>query len=144
MGCREDVTRWADEIEHMRGLIDEIETKPFGPERPADDEDLTTLQKLKLDAATPTQADINEEERMRRQLLDVIAEKIDLLEQYQARSFTIHTEQKGDVQIMVPLETSDGRRLTQTDAESVRDMWVEKLQDMIAEAEAGLMAVCGM
>eukprot|EP01043_Picozoa_sp_COSAG02_P025874 COSAG02_NODE_1469_length_12459_cov_25.847896_2_plen_3164_part_00 len=136
MGCREDVTRWADEIEHMRGLIDEIETKPFGPERPADDEDLTTLQKLKLDAATPTQADINEEERMRRQLLDVIAEKIDLLEQYQARSFTIHTEQKGDVQIMVPLETSDGRRLTQTDAESVRDMWVEKLQDMIAEAEA--------
>eukprot|EP01044_Picomonas_judraskeda_P013674 COSAG03_NODE_2090_length_3142_cov_2.948406_1_plen_471_part_00 len=135
-GCREDVTRWADEIEYMRGLIDEIETKPFGPERPADDENLTRLQKLKLDAATPTQADINEEERLRRQQLDVIAEKIDVLEQYQARSFTVHTEQKGDVLIMVPLETSDGRRMTQSEAEAVRDMWVEKLQDMVAEAEA--------
>jgi hypothetical protein len=137
-GCREDVKRWADEIAAMRALAEQIETKPFGPKKPDPEEELSALEKLKLDAATPTQADINEEERLRRQQLDVIAEKIDVLEEYQARSFTVHTEQKGDVQIMVPLETSDGRQQTQSEAEAVRDMWVEKLQDMIAEYEAAV------
>ena len=122
-GCREDVARWADEIAAMRDLADKIETKPFGPPKPAEDEKVSAWRQMMLDAQTPTQADINEEQRLRRQQLDEIAENIDVLEQFQARSFTVHTEQKGDVQIMAA-----------TDA--TREMWVETLQGMIAETEA--------
>ena len=81
-------------------------------------------KRLQIESQQPSQADVNEEQRLRRQQLDILRDKIDALEQCQARSFTVSTAQKGDLQIMAPTE-------------GVREMWVETMNDMIAEVSVG-------
>ena len=124
--CREDAGRWADEIAARREQVERIQNKPFGPKMP-DEEALAAMpawKRLQIESQQPSQADVNEEQRLRRQQLDILRDKIDALEQCQARSFTVSTAQKGDLQIMAPTE-------------GVREMWVETMNDMIAEVSVG-------
>jgi hypothetical protein len=96
------------------------QAKPYGPAPPADD--ASGIKKLAIGLVLPTQAHIIEEDRLRRQQIDEIRDKIEQIEQYQSRSFTVVTHEKGEIQVMA--SSADQRA-----------NWIETMQDLLAEAE---------